>query len=120
MTILIEALVAWVVGLRSKRAVSGLVIVQVLTNPLVLSVVSLAVTRFGIWDSDASYWALVLLLEVLVVLCEAFLLSEVVPASDWDMALIRNPLLLSLALNMSSYLLGNSAYDFLVSLSSML
>lgn len=120
MTIIIECLVAWVVGLRGRRALLGVALVQVLTNPLVLSLVSLAISRFGIWEFDASYWLLVITLEVLVVLCEAFLLSEVVPSCDWDAALIRNPLLLSVVLNLASYFLGNPAYDLLSSIVPML
>lgn len=99
-TILIECVMAWILGIRGVKNTSRIALIQCLTNPLLLSIVNI-VLSLGITENQ--YMVLVVLLETCVVVIEAKLLRMLVPAEDLAMARIRKPILLSLTLNATSY-----------------
>lgn len=104
-TILIECLVAILLGMRDAKYVARMALIQALTNPFVLSVV-LTATSCGMVAESPAYWALVAALESSVVVCEAFLIRALIAEGELGRMRVSNPLALSLTLNLSSYLFG--------------
>lgn len=107
LTVVMECAAAWLLGIRGRRNMLRVALVQLLTNPLVLSVVALAL-RCGVAPSSVGYGVVVGTLEVAVVPCEAALLTALVPRKDLGSARIRNAMLLSLLLNAVSFLAGGA------------
>lgn len=103
-TLLMEVPLAFALGIRSPRGAARMALIQVLTNPLVLSVVSLAM---GSGVSGAGLQILILGIELLVVAGEGFLIEALVPSDDLVRCRLRNPWLLALALNAFSFLIGS-------------
>jgi hypothetical protein len=66
LTIVIETGLAWLLGLRTKRALTTVLLINVVTNPLVNYL--LAVNRY--FELIKTEWALVLGLEIAVVIAE--------------------------------------------------
>lgn len=116
-TVLIECAMAWVLGIRGVRNASHMALIQCLTNPLLLSIVSI-VLSLGI--TDIQYMTLVVLLETCVVIVEAKLLRMLVPAEDLALARIRKPILLSLTLNATSYFSYYAWLGLLAAIQSLL
>ncbi len=96
LTVVIETGLAWLLGLRSKRALTTVALINVATNPLVNYL--LAVNRY--FDLIQTEWALVLGLEMAVVIAEWLALVYVLGLGKWK------GLWLSAAPNGASFLIG--------------
>ena len=96
LTIVIEVVVAWLFGLRSKRELWTVVLINVITNPLLNYLIAVN----GYFHLISQTTILILCLEVAVVLVEWRLLVWVLGQNS------RKMLLLSFVMNACSYLAG--------------
>jgi hypothetical protein len=103
LTIVIEIIVGIIVGVRDKKDFINILLVNVLTNPLVVSLPIYLMIRYG---PKARYISLGVL-EVLAVLVEGFIYHKVLKYKK------INPYVLSLILNLSSYLIGEVINRFI-------
>ncbi len=95
-TIVIELVIAFICGLRKKKDFLNVLLVNVLTNPIVVSLPILLAINFGF------KWRVIslIVLEIITVITEGFIYSKVL-----DFKKI-NPYILSIILNLGSYLIG--------------
>ncbi len=96
LTVVIETGLAWLLGLRTKKALTTGALINVATNPLVNYL--LALNRY--FELIETEWALVLGLEIAVVVVEWLGLVYVLGIGKW------RGLWLSTALNAASFLVG--------------
>ncbi len=96
LTILIEALIALLLGVRSKNDLLNIVLVNIMTNPIVVTVPYLIYTLFNFKIYKYSIYVL----EVLAFLTEGLIYLKVL---DYKKI---NPIILSAILNLSSYGIG--------------
>ena len=95
-TIILEIIIAFILGVRNKRDLLNIVLVQVLTNPVVVSVPILIFILYGFRPYRVVFYSL----EVITVIVEGFIYYKVLDYKK------LNPFLLSLILNLGSYLIG--------------
>ena len=95
-TIAIELFVALLLKVKDKLDIINIVLVNIMTNPLVVSLVNLISINFG---KDVSYRFLAIF-EILVVLVEGYLYKKYL---KYDRI---NPFLLSFILNLISFAFG--------------
>ena len=95
-TIVIEFVVALILGIRNNKDILNIVLVNIITNPIVVSLPFLIFMNFGYLYYRICFYSL----EVLTVLLEGFIYYKVL-----DFKKI-NPFLLSLVLNICSYGIG--------------
>ena len=95
LTIVLEAAAAFLLGVRTKHGQITVLLANIMTNPLVVSLNALMTFRFG----PAGYYGSVVVLEAAAFLAEAFVYRRDPPCR-------RNPFLLSLLLNGFSFLTG--------------
>ena len=103
LTIVIELIFAIILGIRDKKDILNVILVQVLTNPIVVTVPYLIYIEFGYIPYKVSIY----ILEVLAVLIEGFVYSKTLKYKK------INPYLLSFLLNLFSYSLGLVINKFL-------
>jgi hypothetical protein len=96
LTVLIEVPVAWLRGLRGRRGLAAVVLVNLITNPL-FNYVLLVVNQLA---SNRIYWSAAALLEVLVVIAEWRLLLWVLGGPS------RRMLVTSVLMNVASFAVG--------------
>ncbi len=96
LTIIVEVIVGLICGIRDKKDIINVLLVNVLTNPLVVSIPVLVLIRYGV----KNYYIVFYLLEVLTVFVEGFIYLKVLKYRK------INSFILSLLLNLSSFLLG--------------
>ena len=96
LTIVIEVIIAWLFGLRSKRELLTVLLINVITNPLL----NYLITVNGYFHLVSRTNLLILCLEVVVVLVEWRLLVWVLRQK------VKKMLVLSVAMNAASYLAG--------------
>lgn len=95
-TLIIELIVAFIIKIRDKKDLINVALVNLLTNPIVVSVPILVyINYFG-----NSQKISLIILEVLTLFVEGFVYSKVLKYKK------INPYLISLILNCSSYFLG--------------
>ena len=97
LTLLIELAVAFLMKIRGWTEFLIVVLVNVLTNPLVVLIVYLMIFRFPAWR-----WPVEILLEILVIPAEG-LLYRAAKKSGFR---FPKPFLLALLCNLSSYGIG--------------
>ena len=95
-TILIEVVVGLIIGVRNKKDILNVILVNVLTNPLVTSIPVLIYINF----STTPYIISVILLEMFAFVSEGFIYKKTLTYKR------INPFIISLILNLSSYLIG--------------
>ena len=95
LTILIECAVAWLLGVRTKRDQTTVVLVNLLTNPLVVSLGAAT----SLWLGFKAVRPVTLALEVLVVVVEGAVYRKTLTTD-------RNPYAVSLICNLASFLIG--------------
>ena len=95
-TIIIELIVGLLIGVRGKKDLLNIILVNILTNPLVVSLPILMLLLYG---EEIRYITLAIL-EIIAVLVEGFIYLKVFKYKR------LNGLLVSLILNLSSYLFG--------------
>lgn len=94
-TIVIEVICAVILRVRDKKDIFNIVLVNVLTNPLVVSISLYIHVYYG----NYYYRISMIILEILVLFIEGFIYKKVLKKEI-------NPYVLSLILNASSYGLG--------------
>ena len=97
-TIIIELLIGVVLRVKDKKDFLNIVLVNILTNPLLVSVSTLILYRYGLKIRNLS----VIIMEALVVLVEGFIYKKYIKYEK------INPYILSLILNASSYFVGGA------------
>lgn len=95
-TIIIEVLVALILKIRDKKDILNIVLVNIVTNPIVVSVPTLMLVKYGYNIQIIT----ILILEVLTVIIEGFVYLKVLKYKK------INPFIISFVLNASSYLMG--------------
>lgn len=96
-TIIIEVLVAIILKIRNKKDLLNIILVNILTNPLVVSIPILILIKYGY---NARMICLIIL-EILTVIVEGLIYFKVFNYKK------INPFIVSLILNLSSYLIGD-------------
>lgn len=96
LTVLIELAIALLIGIVKRRDLLNVILVNVVTNPLVVSLPILFMLLYGV---RARYIVLIIL-ELLTVIFEGFIYSKVLDYKK------LNPYIISLMLNLGSYLIG--------------
>lgn len=94
-TIVIELIMSLLLGIRSKKDILNVILVNIMTNPLVVSIL-MYITYNRLFNTTIS----IIILEILVVLTEGFTYKKVLTFDK------INPYVLSLILNISSYFIG--------------
>ena len=96
LTILIEGIIGLIIGIRDKKDLLNVALVNILTNPIVVSVPIFVMVFINF---RYRYYTLYIL-EVLAFLTEGFIYSKVLKYKK------INPYLVSLILNLGSYFIG--------------
>ncbi len=96
LTIIIELLIAFILGVRDKKDIINVILVNVITNPIVVITPVIIYIYIGSTFSRISLY----ILEILTVLVEGLIYKKVLSYKK------INPILLSLILNVSSFLIG--------------
>ncbi len=95
-TIIIELCGALILKVRDRKDLLNVLLVNILTNPLVVSIPVLILVRYGYKTS----MIVLIVLEILTVLVEGFIYLKTLKYKK------INPFGLSLILNISSFLIG--------------
>ena len=96
LTIIIELVLALILGVRDKKDIINVILVNIITNPIVVLVPILIYLKFGNYYSKLSLF----ILEILTVIVEGLIYKKVLKYKK------INWFLLSLLLNISSFLIG--------------
>ena len=94
-TIVIELIMSLLLGMRNKKDILNVILVNIMTNPLIVSIL-MYITYNRLFNTTIS----IIILEILVVLTEGFTYKKVLTFDK------INPYVLSLILNISSYFIG--------------
>ena len=94
-TIVIELIMSLLLGIRNKKDILNVILVNIMTNPLVVSIL-MYITYNRLFNTTIS----IIILEILVILTEGFVYKKVLTFDK------INPYVLSLILNISSYFIG--------------
>ena len=94
-TIVIELIMSLLLGIRNKKDILNVILVNIMTNPLVVSIL-MYITYNRLFNTTIS----IIILETLVILTEGFVYKKVLTFDK------INPYVLSLILNISSYFIG--------------
>lgn len=94
-TIVIELIMSLLLGMRNKKDILNVTLVNIMTNPLVVSIL-MYITYNRLFNTTIS----IIILEILVILTEGFTYKKVLTFDK------INPYVLSLILNISSYFIG--------------
>lgn len=97
LTIIIEVIIAYFLKVRVKKDYLNIILVNILTNPIVVLFPYIIYLYHGI----TIYYISLIILELLAVLSEGFIYQKVLKYKKY------NYYLLSLILNLSSYLIGD-------------
>lgn len=95
-TIIIEVLVAYILKIRDKKDILNIILVNILTNPLVVSIPIFMLVKYNYKMRIIS----LIILEILTVIVEGLIYLKVLKYKK------VNPFIISLILNLSSYLIG--------------
>ncbi len=95
-TIIIELGIALILRVRNKKDLLNIVLVNIVTNPLVVSIPVFVLVKYEYKSSVIS----LIILEILTVLCEGLIYLKTLAYKK------INPFMLSLILNASSYFIG--------------
>ncbi len=94
-TIVIELIMSLLLGIRNKKDILNVILVNIMTNPLVVSIL-MYITYNRLFNTTIS----IIILEILIILTEGFTYKKVLTFDK------INPYVLSLILNISSYFIG--------------
>lgn len=94
-TIVIELIMSLLLGMRNKKDILNVILINIMTNPLVVSIL-MYITYNRLFNTTIS----IIILEILVILTEGFTYKKVLTFDK------INPYVLSLILNISSYFIG--------------
>ena len=94
-TIIIELLLALILGVRDKKDILNIILVNTMTNPLLVSLITY-ITYNKTYNRTIS----IIIMEILVVIIEGLTYKKILKFNK------KNPYILSLILNASSFLIG--------------
>jgi len=97
-TIVIECIISLIIGIREKKDILNIILVNIMTNPIVVSFPIYIMIKMH--TLSARYYAL-FFLEIFALLSEGIVYSKVLNYKS------INPFQISLILNMGSYLIGD-------------
>ena len=103
-TIIIEVITGLIIGIRDKKDILNIVLVNILTNPVVVSVPVLILLVWG----PTARWISLAVLEILTVVVEGFIYFKVLKYRK------INGFLVSLILNLASYGIGELLNRFVL------
>ena len=95
-TIIIELVIALILGVRDKHDMLNILLVNIVTNPIVVSLPILMLVKYGYNARMITLY----ILEILTVLIEGFIYKKTLEYKK------VNPFILSLLLNLGSYSIG--------------
>jgi len=101
LTVIIEGSTAWIMGVRNVRDQGTVALANILTNPLVVSLGAAAMYYIG----PRALRPVTLTMEVLVFIAEGYIYKRRITCK-------ADPYVLSLACNLSSYLIGEMLNRF--------
>lgn len=102
LTIIIELIIALILGVRDKKDIINVILVNVITNPIVVLTPIIVYIRFGnIYSRIVLY-----ILEIFTVVVEGLIYKKVLKYKK------INGFLLSLILNVASFLIGEVINNF--------
>ena len=96
LTIVFECLLGFILGVRDKKDLLNIALVNALTNPLVVSISVIINSRYGLQTRHVS----MVFLELFALLVEALIYKKVLKFKK------INPFILSLLLNACSFIAG--------------
>lgn len=96
LTIIIEVVMGLILGIRNKKDILNVILANIITNPIVVTVPILIYLYYGYRYERISLY----ILEVITLFTEGFIYMKVLNYKK------LNPFLISLFLNLSSYLIG--------------
>ena len=96
LTIVIELIIALIIGIRNKKDILNVILVNVFTNPIASSLPIFMYIKFGYNVEIIT----IIIVEIFAFVSEGFIYSKVLKYKK------LNPYLISLILNLSSYLIG--------------
>ena len=96
-TIIIEIILAMILKVKDKKDILNILLVNIMTNPIVVSLPVFINIRFGLFERNIT----VLILEIFTVLIEGKIYSKYLKFKK------INPYALSLILNLCSYIIGD-------------
>ena len=95
-TIILECIIGIIIGVRDKKDILNIVLVNIMTNPIVVSVPIFVMTRSNMRNRYITLY----ILEILTVIVEGLIYKKVFKYKK------LNPFVVSIILNLGSYLLG--------------
>lgn len=95
-TIAIELLIGFILRIKDKKDYANIILVNIITNPLLVSISTLLLYRYGLTIRNIS----VIIMEIMVVIVEGFIYKKYLKYDK------LNPFFVSLILNASSYFIG--------------
>lgn len=96
LTVLIEAVFAFIFGVRSMYGQLVVLLANVITNPLMNGIL----TVVSFYLSPSYYYIFLIVLEIIVVAAEGLIYKKT------ELLIKQNPFILSLLLNVCSYFIG--------------
>lgn len=96
LTVIIEICASLIIGIRNKKDLLNIILVNIMTNPLVNSITIFLNFYFGIFSRNVG----LIILEILAVISEGFVYKKYLKFNK------INPYVLSLILNGFSYFIG--------------
>lgn len=96
LTVIIETCVSFIIGIKNKKDLLNIILVNIMTNPLVNSITIFLNFHFGIFSRNVG----LVILEILALISEGFVYKKYLNFKK------INPYVLSLILNCSSYFIG--------------
>ena len=96
LTILIEGIIAIIIGIRNKKDILNVILVNIVTNPIVVSLPFVFLITYGYKYYRISFY----ILEIVTLIVEGLIYYKVLNYKK------INPFIISLILNGSSYLIG--------------
>ena len=100
-TTLIEILFAFIIKIRDKQDILNIVLANILTNPLLVSVTFVIFLKYG----ERVQSMIEILVEIIVLVIEGLIYEKYLRYNK------INPFLISFILNFSSYIMGSWAID---------
>ena len=103
-TIVIELIVGIIIGIRDKKDILNIILVNIMTNPVVVSVPVLFLLLYG----TTARWIILFVLEMLTIIVEGFVYFKFFKYKK------INGFLVSLILNFASYGIGEILNRFVL------
>ena len=103
LTVIIELIISIILGVRDKKDMLNVILVNVFTNPIVTSIQILTYVLFGYYYMIVA----LVILEILVFITEGYIYLKVLKFKR------INPFILSLILNIASYFIGGFISNYI-------